>query len=675
MREFWRILTRFEHEKVSPSIGLRNAIGIVVPIAIGTAVGKPALGMIAGLGAMNASFLDGSDPYLLRAQRMLLASVLTAGAIVVGALSGWHDIAALVTATTWAALAGILVTFGTAAADIATLTLVMLLVFSGQPMTAVDACSSGLTAFGGGLLQTLLSVGMWPLRGYEPERRVLGSLYSELSRIAESAIASALAPPATQHATEAQRLLSGLWRTRSTQGERYLSLLAQAERIRLSLVVLARLRHESATTSLQAASRILASVAGSLTGGTPSLESGQLAKLEGAAEHLGEDARRQVEALAGQLRSALELAASSTEIGRRAFERREAARPWQLRFGGTLATLRANLDLRSAAFRHAVRLAACILIGELAAKAVQGQRSYWLPMTIAIVLKPDFTATFSRGVLRLAGTFAGLVLATALFQFATPTTAVEVALLGVLAFVLRSYGPANYGLLVTAVSAMIVLLFALIGQSPAEVIAERGWNTLFGGVLALVLYAVWPTWERTQVRHTMAALLDEYREYFRMVRRAYEEPERSIDRDLDRVRLQARLARSNAEASLERFAAEPGAVPSTVELVAAMLASSHRLVHAVMALEAGLAQSRPLPARPEFIQFANHVELTMHSLAAALRGSSVPRGSLPDLREDHHALMQSGGSLLERYALVNVEADRITNSLNTLTGQVLEFAA
>ena len=38
-------------------------------------------------------------------------------------------------------------------------------------------------------------------------------------------------------------------------------------------------------------------------------------------------------------------------------------------------------------------------------------------MTIAIVLKPDFTATFSRGVLRLSGTYLGLLVATGLFHF------------------------------------------------------------------------------------------------------------------------------------------------------------------------------------------------------------------------------------------------------------------
>jgi hypothetical protein len=92
-----------------------------------------------------------------------------------------------------------------------------------------------------------------------------------------------------------------------------------------------------------------------------------------------------------------------------------------------------------------------------------------------------------------------------------------------------------------------------------------------------------------------------------------------------------------------------------------------------MALEAGLTRSHPVPARKEFFVFANHVELTLHSLSASLRGSALTKEDLPDLRQDHHALVHSGDALTERYALVNVESDRVTNSLNTLSEQLLAW--
>ncbi len=67
------------------------------------------------------------------------------------------------------------------------------------------------------------------------------------------------------------------------------------------------------------------------------------------------------------------------------------------------------------------------------------------------------------------------------------------------------------------------------------------------------------------------------------------------------------------------------------------------------------------------------MEITLHSLAGALRGSPLGRSDLPDLREDHHALVHSGDPAAERYALVNVETDRMTNSLKTLRDELLKW--
>lgn len=345
--------------------------------------------------------------------------------------------------------------------------------------------------------------------------------------------------------------------------------------------------------------------------------------------------------------------------------------PWHLRFSGSIATLRANLSLDSAVCRHAIRLAACVAIGEALGRGLGLRRAYWIPMTVAIVLKPDFSATFTRGVLRLIGTFAGLVIATGLFHVLPSRVGAEVVLIAAFMFFLRCFGSANYGVFVMAVTAIVVLLIALTGVAPKQVIAIRGLNSAAGGAIALIAYWLWPTWERTQVSEAMARMLDAYRVYFRTIRESYLNSEGSSEDRRTPARLAARLARSNLEASIERLFTEPKTSAQTVSAWSGILASSHRLVHAVMALEAGLAGSRPVPARAAFRTFANDVELTLYYLAAALRGSPLRNADLPDLREDHHALIHSSESPSERHMLVNVETDRITNSLNTLAEEIL----
>ena len=78
---FWQTVTRFQAEKVTPWIALRNAIGMAVPLAAGVALGSPGGGLIACTGALNVAFSDSSAPYAQRARRMSGASALVAVAV------------------------------------------------------------------------------------------------------------------------------------------------------------------------------------------------------------------------------------------------------------------------------------------------------------------------------------------------------------------------------------------------------------------------------------------------------------------------------------------------------------------------------------------------------------------------------------------------------------------
>jgi uncharacterized membrane protein YccC len=702
---FWQSLRRFQSDKVNPWMGFRNALGVTLPLVTGAALGQISAGLAMSTGALNVAFRDSDAPYVQRARQMLAGSLVAGVTVFAGTFCGAHNAIALSLTIVWAFTAGMLVAVSQPAADLGVMSLVMLLVYSAVPLKLDRAALAGLFALAGGLLQTALALAFWPLRRYVPERRVLGNLYKALSRAATSPPEHATeAPPATAQSIAAQSALSTLDQDHSVDSERFRLLLIQAERMRLSLLALSRVRARIGREPtpegnppalsitpildqfLKNCSVVLDAIGNSLIAGeTATVNADALDELETLAERLREsdassslavaamavDARYQMDALSGQIRSAIDLATSATPAGSSAFERREAAKPWTLRLQGTWATIRANLTLESAACRHAVRLAVCVLLGDALARGFELRRSYWLPMTIAIVLKPDFTATFSRGVLRLAGTFAGLVFATVLVHILPPGTAPQIVCIAILMFTVRAFGGANYGILATSITAVVVFLIALNGVSAKEVIAARALNTVIGGAIALMAYWAWPTWERTQVPEAMARMLDGYRKYVRALLSTYDGGDSHA---LDRARVTARLARTNLEASIDRSNAEPGASTEKVRSRNVVLASSHRLAHALLALEAGLSTTRSAPPREAFRKFAQDVELTLYHLAARLRGSPLPPDALPDLREDHRALVHSDGAhsgdSQSQFAFMNMETDRITNSLNTLSEEL-----
>ena len=126
--------------------------------------------------------------------------------------------------------------------DIGGISLVALIVFSASPASSPGkAITSGLLAAAGGLLQTFLSLALWPVRRHYPESRALAALYSELANSAETLVLATEAPAVTEPIVAARAALGSLDAMRSVEAERYLALLSQAERMGLAMLALGRL--------------------------------------------------------------------------------------------------------------------------------------------------------------------------------------------------------------------------------------------------------------------------------------------------------------------------------------------------------------------------------------------------------------------------------------------------
>src|SRR5437870_3621880 len=109
MAGFWDNITRLDAQKAAPWPGLRNALGIVLPLAAGAIMGTPASGLVMSTGALNVSFSDSNDPYIQRARRMLMASAVVGMGVFAGALCGRYRGLIVLVSAIWAFAAGMLV--------------------------------------------------------------------------------------------------------------------------------------------------------------------------------------------------------------------------------------------------------------------------------------------------------------------------------------------------------------------------------------------------------------------------------------------------------------------------------------------------------------------------------------------------------------------------------------
>ena len=162
------------------------------------------------------------------------------------------------------------------------------------------------------------------------------------------------------------------------------------------------------------------------------------------------------------------------------------------------ARLRELVDrtLASAESRSfAVRLALCMAVAEVARQSVPTQRPYWVLLTVAIVLKPDFGSVFTRAIQRGAGTMLGVLLGTALLALLPRSPWLLVAM-AVFAAILPWARNANFGLFSVFQTPLIILLLDLTLSGDAGIVAARLEDTLIGCAIVLVFgYLLWPqTW-------------------------------------------------------------------------------------------------------------------------------------------------------------------------------------
>jgi len=698
-----RAVVRVDRAQISYTPALRNAVGVVVPLFVGAAAGQLLAGLTVSIGALQVAFSDSPGPYRSRVGRMLLAGLCAAASVFVGGATGALPGLAVSLSALWGFSAGLLVALGPAATQLGLTSVTLLLVFGARPVAPAQAAAQAGLVLVGGVLQTALAVAAWPVRPFGPQRVALAAAFRRLAAVAGAPADPRAAPPATAEITAARTILSGGGSVSSAEEEALRTLLDEAERIRLELLALADARHHADRAvhgnalvgrideALAATGEALGALADSLSTGRPlagillplrRVEDAAHAPwgpIDGGEATWSIAARGHLEALAGQLRAAADAATQGSPPGEEAAARIEAARPFALRPREPLVILHANLTLRSAACRHALRLAGGVAVADALARGLALPRAYWVPMTVAFVLKPDFGATFTRGLGRIAGTALGLGLATLLVYVAFGAVAGRIALLGALVFVIRSVGAANYGLLAIAVTALVVVLTSFAGSPPEATIVERGAYTLVGGVLALVAYLVWPTWERTQTPAILADLIEAYRQYVAAVMAGYLDPRQRDPARLDDTRIAARLARTNAEASVARLGDEPARFADDLDRAAGLLANSHRFVHSVMALEAGLYHGPVSSAStaPALRVFAADVDITLYALARTLRDPSYGLDDLPDLRTDQRALRMprpddAAGDDAARQgvypgAVLALETDRVVDSINTMT--------
>ncbi len=614
---------------------------------------------------------------------------------VIGGYAAHSTVAMIVVAAVWGYLYGLICSLGSTAAAVGLNSVVALViadVFAKSNLASIPY--QALFVLFGGIEQTLLLVVLWPTRRYSAERHALGDAYRALGQYAGDL---GTTTPAALHpgviTSVRQTLADPAPFSKRGDIATFQALLDEAERARATLagLVTDRYRYERRNEPEtvrklaelgSAVAPLLEEIATALhEGRAPTSFGGEWQRADAAAQTLaslpgaiGKHARSQAQALLGQLRTAWRTAdvPADERGGRVEPPRSRAPRLLRLsRFREALFTLRANLGFDSPFGRHALRLAAALGIAMAIARSGAVPRGYWIAMTAALVLRPDFQATFTRGFARILGTLLGAVVATVIVVAAHPSQAlltglaVLFAALGYFVFTL------NYAVYTLTVTAYVVFLLALSGSAQEhDAVLERTIATLLGAGLATFAYLIWPTWEAGRARTALADQVDAYRRNIRAILGAYVKPDTRDAQRLRELQNAAWQARVRAEHSVDTMIAEPERTHAIAASAAlGVLAAAQRIGIAQLTLRSYLDEAAAVP-RPVLIPLRDGLDMGLQRCVALLRGNAQAP-PMPPLREIY---VETEKRLAQAQdadtAVILTECDLFVDGVNTI-GELL----
>jgi uncharacterized membrane protein YccC len=583
---------------------------------------------------------------------------------------------------------GIVTLYGRVAGNVGFVVTVVFILGLGFPPGALSGVEALWVSLVGGVWAMVLAVALWPLRPYAGAQNAVAGCYVAVGRLVTEACSpvrrAGAVGRASRHAREALKDADAMvgatrfGRDGESLAGRVLAALNEAAGVVLDVAdglaeELADNRPGATATQVQAAgermSQTLRSVGNAVRAGSrPDVTGAETAVgdldeavnaltarvLRGAGDSSELAALRPVSNSFQRLRDGVADAASlAMDLRGRSVgddvqrliastgpTRREGGRrPAHL---GRWVALTSNLTLASVALRHALRYATATTVGVIIFRSLSLPKGYWVPLTIAVILKPHAGVTLQRALLRVGGTILGALLAVAIT--ATVTSDWALALLTIpVAVVAFSFQPLNYGLWVIFFTPLVILLTEVGHPGQWTLAGWRVADTLIGGALALAgSYLLWPDSSRGTAHRELGAAVMANRAYFCAVMRRYIWPGPTTD-GLEEPHRIAALAADNAEADLQGLLGEQPRGAALVKQFWTLVGANRRVYSAVTALEAHLGTftgRHPVPSLPELCR---HLDAALGDLGGALRLGRPP-APLPRLHESLSALQERLGT-------------------------------
>lgn len=279
-----------------------------------------------------------------------------------------------------------------------------------------------------------------------------------------------------------------------------------------------------------------------------------------------------------------------------------------------------NFTPKSSVFRHSVRVALMCLVGFLISKLFPvGYHSYWILLTILVILKPAYSLTKQRNMERVIGTVIGGLLG-ALILYLVKDQTTRFILLMVFMIGTYSFQRLNYIISVLFMTPYILILFSILGANNINIVKERVLDTFIGSFVAFISsFIILPNWEYYQLRDIMKDVLIANYNYLYQVAQKLSGKTPDIT-TFKLVRKDVYVSSANLGSAFQRMLSEPKSKQQNIKEIHKFVVLNHMISSYTATLIMNLNQYESTIADNSHIKM---IRKSLYSLSELIRAMGV----------------------------------------------------
>ncbi len=304
-----------------------------------------------------------------------------------------------------------------------------------------------------------------------------------------------------------------------------------------------------------------------------------------------------------------------------------------------------NFSFSSTLFRHALRFTVCIIFAFILGTLLDIRNTYWILLTIIVIMRPNYGLTKERSKDRIIGTLIGAAFAIGIVLLTQ--NVVVYAVLAIISLTMSfSLIQQNYKSAAALITINIVFVYSLINPDAFQVIQYRVMDTIIGASIAVIAnYVLWPSWEALNLKSVLVDALDKNRKYLLATQELYyDKKENELNYKL--ARKEAFLAISNLNASFQRLTQDPKSKQTEYQLIYGIVTLNQTMVSAIASIGSFIINHQTTPASKEFDALIIRIANTLQASCSILNNvDAVSEIKTMDVEKAQEKLMQSYHSL------------------------------